>query len=153
VGELVPDRSEAMSPAVARRDMRVSDDDRKAVVDELRVHFGVGRLDLAEFEDRTNAALSARVRGELEPLLDDLPLLRQPGSGPPIREREPSTGSALKVHFFLWLVVSIFLIMIWAGASMVSDGGTVPFWPIFPISAIGLSVGVHWAINKGFDDD
>ena len=152
MGELMPDLPESKSPAVARRDMRVSDEDRHAVVDELRVHFGVGRLDLAEFEDRTNAALAARIRGELDPLLDDLPYLRQTPGGPPIREREPSTGSAFKVHVYLWLVLSAFFTTIWAGASASADGD-IPFWPIYPVAAIGLTVGVHWALRKGFDDD
>lgn len=157
MGELVPNMPEsshlpeAKSPAVARRDMRVSDADRKLVVDELRVHFGLGRLDLAEFEDRTNAALTARVRGDLEPLLDDLPYLRQPSGGPPVREREPSSGAAFRVHLRLWLVLSAFFIVLWAGTAAVADGD-VPFWPVFPIAGIGLTVGVHAALRSGFKD-
>lgn len=151
MGELMPDLPESKSPGVARRDMRVSDEDRHAVVDELRVHFGVGRIDLAEFEDRTNAALAARIRGELEPLLDDLPYLREQPSGPPIRAREPGSGAAFRVHVRLWLVLSAFFMAIWVGTSVVADG-EIPFWPVFPIAAIGLTVGVHAALRAGFDD-
>lgn len=151
MGELVPERPEPKSPAIARRDMRVSDDDRQSVVDELRVHFGDGRIDLAEFEDRTNAALVSVTRGELDRLLDDLPYLRQPSGGPPIREREPREKSALRAHFQLWLVVSAFLITIWAGTSVGSDSGTIPFWPIFPIAAIGLTVGLHAVLRDESD--
>lgn len=151
MGELMPDLPESKSPAVARRDMRVSDEDRHAVVDELRVHFGVGRIDLAEFEDRTNAALAARVRGELDPLLDDLPYLRQQAGGPPVRQREPSSGAAFRVHVRLWLVLSAFLIAIWAGTSVVAET-SIPFWPVFPIAGIGLTVGIHAALRAGFDD-
>ena len=160
MGELVPDMPDlpdvqnlpdSKSPAVARRDMRVSDDDRKAVVDELRVHFGVGRLDLAEFEDRTNAALLARVRGELDPLLDDLPYLRQPSSGPPIRDRDRRPGVAFRIHMRIWLVLSAFFVVIWAGTSIVAET-SIPFWPVFPIAGIGLTVGLHAALKAGFDD-
>jgi hypothetical protein len=147
VGELVPDPGQR---PVARRDLRVSDDERRAVVDELRIHYGAGCLDLAEFEDRTNAALAARVRGELEPLLDDLPELAKPSGGPPVRPRPAKGGSALRVHTYVWLVLSAFFLVVYAGITTVADD--VPFWPIFPIAAIGLSVGLHAAARAGVGD-
>lgn len=51
----------------------MSDAERHAVVEVLRRGYGEGRLDLAEFEERTAAALAARVRSDLEPLTADLP--------------------------------------------------------------------------------
>jgi hypothetical protein len=148
VGDLVPDHDQR---PVARRDMRVSDDERRAVVDELRTHYGAGRLDLAEFEDRTNAALAARVRGELEPLLDDLPELAPPRSGPPVRPRPEKQGAvALRIHTYIWLVLSAFFVVLYAGVELVADAGA-PFWPIFPIAAVGLSVGIHAAVRRGMD--
>jgi hypothetical protein len=148
VGDLVPDHDQR---PVARRDMRVSDDERHSVVDELRAHFGAGRLDLAEFEDRTNAALAARVRGELEPLLDDLPELRPPVTGPPVRPRPVRPGSpALRIHTYIWLVLSAFFLVLYAGIASVSDSG-VPFWPIFPIAVTGLTVGIHAAVRRGIE--
>lgn len=153
MADLVPDPKQSQ-PAVARRDMRVSDADRHAVVDELRVHFSLGRIDLAELEDRVTAALEARVRGDLEPLLTDLPELRPSAptsGGPPIRERQRPPASALRVHAYLWGVISAFLVAIWIGTAAQADGD-IPFWPIFPIAAIGLSVGLHAAF-AAFDDD
>ena len=136
---------------MARRDLRVSDDERRAVVEELRIHYGAGCLDLAEFEDRTNAALAARVRGELEPLLDDLPELSRPDGGPPVRPRPDRSGNAaLRIHTYIWLVLSAFFIVMYAGTTLVADN--VPFWPIFPIAAIGLSVGLHAAVRAGLPD-
>jgi hypothetical protein len=155
VGELVPEpQQQRPQPAVARRDLRVSDQDRHAVVDELRVHFSLGRIDLSELEDRVTAALEARVRGDLVPLLDDLPELRPatPYSGPPIRERsDRPEGAALRLHFYVWGVLSAFFVVIWAGVAAQADGD-VPFWPIYPIAAIGLTVGLHAAIRKGFEN-
>ena len=150
----VPEVPDATSPAVARRDVRVSDKERHAVVDELRVHFGEGRIDLAEFEERTNAALTARVKGDLVPLLDDLPYLRTlpMASGPPVRERPPrnrGTGAAaLRTHAYIWAVFSAFWIVIWMGTSVFGNGDS-PFWPIYPIAAFGLTVGIHAAVRKG----
>jgi hypothetical protein len=156
VSELVPEqqRQQHPTPAVARRDMRVSDAERQAVVDELRVHFSLGRLDLAELEDRVGSALAARVRGDLDPLLDDLPEMAPSTpaySGPPVRDRSDGPeGTLLRAHFYLWAVLSVFFVTIWAGVAANADGD-VPFWPIFPIAAIGLSVGVHAVVRKAFD--
>jgi hypothetical protein len=148
VGELIPDHDDR---PMARRDMRVSDDERRAVVEELRIHYGAGRLDLAEFEDRTNGALAARVRGQLDPLLDDLPELADPlddrpaGAGLPMHPM-----AALRIHTYIWLVLSAFFLTLWAGVEIITTT-TTPFWPIFPIAAIGLSVGIHAAVRRGLD--
>jgi hypothetical protein len=155
VSELVPEekRQHHPQPAVARRDMRVSDEDRHAVVDELRVHFSLGRIDLSELEDRVGLALEAKVRGDLEPLLTDLPELHPttPYTGPPIRERSSRPeGAAFRAHMYLWVVLSAFFVVIWAGSASVSDSD-VPFWPVFPIAGIGLTVGVHAALRKALD--
>ena len=54
-------------------ELRVSDPERHAAVEVLRRGYGEGRLDLAEFEERTDAALAARTRADLERLTADLP--------------------------------------------------------------------------------
>lgn len=155
MGELVPEpQQQKPQPVVARRDLRVSDEDRHAVVDELRVHFSLGRIDLAELEDRVTAALEAKVRGDLEPLLTDLPEVRPTASysGPPIRDRsDRPEGVALRVHTYLWGVLSAFFVVIWAAVAAQADGD-MPFWPIFPIAAIGLTVGIHAALRKAFEN-
>jgi hypothetical protein len=56
-----------------RRQLRVSDADRDAVVTELGEHFQAGRLDAAELDDRTGRALRARTGGDLDEVLADLP--------------------------------------------------------------------------------
>jgi hypothetical protein len=64
----------------ARGRVRVSDADRDTVVTELGRHFQAGRLDAAELDDRTGLALRAKVRGDLDALLADLP---RAAAGPP----------------------------------------------------------------------
>ena len=69
--------------------LRVSDADRDAVVSELSEHFQAGRLDQAEFDDRTGRALRARTESDLDPLLADLP--RSPAA-----QAEPQAPAAAR---------------------------------------------------------
>ncbi|MEU1129719.1 DUF1707 domain-containing protein [Streptomyces sp. NPDC005900] len=54
-------------------DLRASDADRERVAELLRDAMAEGRLDMAEFEERLDAAYRARTYGELAPLTRDLP--------------------------------------------------------------------------------
>ena len=58
-------------------DLRASHEERERVVDQLRIHAGEGRLELDELEERIDAALKARTRGELVALMRDLPRMRR----------------------------------------------------------------------------
>src|SRR5580698_8343075 len=71
--------------------MRVSDAERDATVRTLGEQAAVGRLTLAELEDRAGQALTAKTRGELAVLTSDLP--QEAGQGaqrvPAARARKP----------------------------------------------------------------
>lgn len=54
-------------------EMRASDAERERVAELLRDAVAEGRLDMEEFEQRLDAAYRARTRGELVPLVRDLP--------------------------------------------------------------------------------
>ena len=72
----------APGPAPSRA-IRASDHDREAVVQRLQDAFAEGRLDDAEFDQRTRAALTAKTSANLAPLLDDLPAAAgRPAAGP-----------------------------------------------------------------------
>ncbi|MFE0019962.1 DUF1707 domain-containing protein [Amycolatopsis sp. NPDC059021] len=60
------------------RDLRVSDSEREHVVEVLQKAIGRGMLDLDEFTERTDRALAARTRGDLNAVLADLPGLVHP---------------------------------------------------------------------------
>jgi hypothetical protein len=60
--------------------MRVSDADRAEVADRLARHFGDGRLDQAEFDERVSRAMAAKTAADFQGLFDDLPDL--PGDSP-----------------------------------------------------------------------
>ncbi|GAA2028694.1 DUF1707 domain-containing protein [Catenulispora yoronensis] len=67
------------------RQLRVSDTEREAVAEQLRVAAGDGRLDFEELEDRITAVYSAKTYAELEPITRDLPTgttVRGPSSSP-----------------------------------------------------------------------
>ncbi|WP_106179433.1 DUF1707 SHOCT-like domain-containing protein [Prauserella shujinwangii] len=55
------------------RNLRVSDQEREHVVELLQKAIGRGMIDLDEFTERTDIALAARTRGELNEVLVDLP--------------------------------------------------------------------------------
>jgi hypothetical protein len=72
--------------------LRASHEDRDAVVEQLRVAAGDGRLTAQELEERLEAALTARTYAELAELTTDLPVaagaagLAAPGPPPQARE-------------------------------------------------------------------
>jgi hypothetical protein len=72
----------AAAPAI-----RVGDRERDAVVQRLQEAFAEGRLDDNEFDQRTRAALTARLDCELDVLTQDLPLV----SGGAARPVSPAT--------------------------------------------------------------
>lgn len=55
--------------------VRLSDAERADAVQRLNRALGEGRLELAEFTERTDRALACRTRGELDALFTDLPAL------------------------------------------------------------------------------
>ncbi|HLI44965.1 MAG TPA: DUF1707 domain-containing protein [Acidimicrobiales bacterium] len=64
--------------------VRASDAERSEVADLLSRHFGEGRLDGAELDERLGRAMSARTRGDLALLVADLPALDLPAAEPPV---------------------------------------------------------------------
>ncbi|MES9541623.1 DUF1707 domain-containing protein [Actinomadura sp. NPDC000600] len=53
--------------------LRIGDAERDAVMVALHDHFAEGRLDRAELDERLEAVLSARTRGDLRAIVRDLP--------------------------------------------------------------------------------
>jgi len=70
--------------------MRLSDADRAEVADRLARHFGDGRLDQAEFDQRVSRAMAAKTVGDIQGLFDDLPDL---GAAPNDTQPNDDTSS------------------------------------------------------------
>jgi fatty acid desaturase len=93
--------------------MRVSDAERQAVADRLAAHYADGRLDQAEFDERSGRAMSAKTRADLSGLLDDLP--ETPGSlgtGPSGAPGVPAAGAMVRKHSHGHPVLAAALIVI-----------------------------------------
>lgn len=110
-------------------DLRVSDAERADVADRLSKHYGDGRLDQAEFNERMERAMAAKTHGDFAGLFSDLPDLTEPGAKPsvPAQVNRPSSrspmsrlvliiviivaaaviGQALIHSFFPWLLVAL----------------------------------------------
>lgn len=128
---------------MSQHDMRVGDAERDETAAQLGEHFAAGRLDHAEFAERTEQALSARTRGELDLVLTDLPAL--PVAVPPstpsmttdispaqLSERAEWRRSTLST----WVAFAVFFIILWVAT------GAGYFWPVFPILGWGIGVAV-----------
>lgn len=68
--------------------MRVSDAERAEVADQLAQHYGDGRLDQAELDERLGRAMGAKTQADLAGITADLPHLDpRPGSASQARGR------------------------------------------------------------------
>jgi hypothetical protein len=114
-------------PIPGRHGMRVSDADRDAVVTELGEHFGQGRLDQAEFDERMTQALAARTEGDLDGLLADLPPARPAVSAAPARAWPRRLPVAVPLLF------AVILIATFAAGGRQHGGVPWPLWWLLPI--------------------
>jgi Domain of unknown function (DUF1707) len=83
--------------------LRASDDDRDAVLRALERHTAVGRLNLAEFDQRSTAALNAVTLDELGALISDLPKLPDEAARPV----EPTSRARHLILLFLIAFVTL----------------------------------------------
>ncbi len=116
---------------------RVSDSEREQAVEFLRESLLAGRLNLDEFETRTEEAWAARYVPALWHVVRELPVLAAPAPTPAERPPE-SVGS---------LVLSLI------GATVLLCSFGLLFFVALPLSAVGWSMGRRVrrnpAITKG----
>jgi hypothetical protein len=111
--------------------MRVSDAERAEIADQLAQHYGDGRLDQAELDERLGRAMSAKTQADLIGITDDLPDV----AGRPAARtsgRPPAPRSSRQ-----WpRVLPIVLLVVVVAATW---HGLVPFWGWF-----GFGFGPWW---------
>jgi hypothetical protein len=106
--------------------IRVSDAERTEVADHLAAHFGAGRLNRAEFDERVAQAMNATTRGDLRGLFDDLP---EPGPaetpGMPVRAQR---GSVLASRPAVQPLVLVLVVVVITAAGTAGEAvfGHVP---------------------------
>jgi hypothetical protein len=109
--------------------LRVSDAERQAVIDRLAEHFGAGRLDQAEFDERAGRAMFARTQADLAGLFDDLPDTGAPAGTVRPGRRRPVLLLVLAVilaaavgHALVWTVGPLLWIALLAAAVLFATG-------------------------------
>ena len=108
--------------------MRVSDEERERVAQEIREHFAAGRLTADEMTERVHAALNARTQADLRALRADLP--RLPVT-PAQRKAELAARRGELQRRLLQqtgggLVLFVMCTIVW-----LASGATGQFWPIW----------------------
>ncbi|HQR28735.1 MAG TPA: DUF1707 domain-containing protein [Nocardioides sp.] len=118
--------------------LRASDADRERVHRVLGDAYAEGRLDRAEFDERTDAAGRARTLGELPALVSDLLATTAGSSGTALADRAVAAYRRARREA-VWGFVSASLIcwVIWA----VTSGLDSFPWPVFVMLGTGLNLG------------
>ena len=135
--------------------MRVSHAERTEVADRLSKHYGDGRLDEEEFNERLDRAMKAKTRSDLNGLFDDLPGAEdapRPAAGPPA-VRPPRTRRPLPRIVFLGFVA---IVAIMVGQALAGPLFAFPFraaWPWgwgfhIPWLLIGIVVFLWWRFTR-----
>jgi Flp pilus assembly protein TadB len=117
-------------------DLRVSDAERSEVADRLAKHYGDGRLNQDEFNERVDQAMNAKTQSDLSGLFTDLPPLEE---GPEVPAHRPRARVGHRSALFLVLLVVL----------AVSFGHA--FWWFFMPSwlAVALLVAIGLYVVRG----
>jgi hypothetical protein len=92
------DREVRRSLADSDGQVRASDVERENALRALAAHFADGRLDRAEFDERADAALAARMQSQLHALFADLPGPAPVPAAPPDVGASPASAALRQVR-------------------------------------------------------
>jgi hypothetical protein len=127
-------------------DLRISDAERAEVVDLLAAHYGDGRLDQAEFDQRLDQAMKARTYKDLSGLFADLPPL--PATGEAEGSELPARLHRGRPPHRVLLVAFVIAVAIVAGHVL-----AFPFnpwaWTLGPWLWIGLIAVIAVLVTRG----
>lgn len=137
-----------MSDLSGGSEIRASDQERNAVIEHLQSAYMEGRLDVTEYQERLDAAMHARTRGDLAPLTADLPA---PAPARRNNDIDRVSNPRRLDQWRDWLWVAIVLNGIWLVTSIAS-GELRFYWPLFPLG-IWAFINLAGMVEKGKDDD
>jgi hypothetical protein len=111
--------------------MRISDAERGEVADLLSKHYGDGRLDQAEFNQRLDQAMRAKTYADLSGLFADLPRTEDEAlEGPKMQSRRHD-------HSHIGMVLLAVVVVI-AAASIVGHVLTFSFTPLVWLAILAV---------------
>jgi len=140
--------------------MRASDHDRDAVVQRLQEAFADGSLDDEEFDQRTRAALTARLRSQLAVLTQDLPASTLPASTGPARPAMPVTAGRTPGRFAIayknsirragrWRVPEQFRTVVYKGSGFIDLRAAELTSPVTTVFAIAYKSRIDVLVPLG----
>lgn len=135
------DASRARPPA-----MRISDADRERVCARLREAFAEGRLTGDEFDERTAAALEAKIEADLAPLTADLP-----APLPPAPVVHSARHGELRRIWTAWASMAVLLNAVWL-LTVITSSNFQPYWPVWPLGLTGALAVVRTLNVRNSDD-
>ncbi|OZC71346.1 hypothetical protein CH251_16380 [Rhodococcus sp. 06-462-5] len=118
-----------------RPDLRVSNDEREAVVTTLGLAMSEGRLTLVEYEQRLDAVWASTTRGDLAEVVRDLPAPEN--STATDVARTTSEWREYLDEWRWWLGGAVVMNGIWA-VQWISDGEPTSYWPLWPLGIWGI---------------
>lgn len=137
--------------------LRASDADRERVAAALREHCAVGRLTMAELDERLGQAYAARTLGDLAAVTHDLPEIEPElpvpaehsvtehhlPAPPPMPSLPAARGSvSLRQSVTGWLAMTIVLNVIWVLSGV--TGGFSDYWPGWPMGVGAAIIGAQY---------
>jgi Domain of unknown function (DUF1707) len=129
------------STSSASPQMRISDADRAEVADRLSKHYGDGRLDQAEFNERLDRAMKAKTQADLNGLFADLPPTDEPDKA--VKTARPPDQRPRNRHPVQRVLG---LILITVVAIFVARALMWPFFGFFGFAGHLLFVPVPWIL-------
>ncbi len=122
--------------------LRIADSDRERAMADLAMHYGDGRLEHEEYDERLDAIWTARTRADLAVLFSDLPRAQAPH--PPVRPT-PRTRTRHRSRLPLLPVLALLI-----GLSLLTGA---PVWVlVFPLMFLRGRHGGMCAPPRGHRD-
>lgn len=119
---------------------RISDADRMEAMDALAEHMRTGRLDIAEYDERTARVASAKTVADLRELFVDVPspkpAVLQPAAPQPAAPRVARPAPARPMRPRLGMIGPIVVVL----AVLAIAGATHVGWVVFVVPCVVLSL-------------
>ncbi|WP_035697157.1 DUF1707 SHOCT-like domain-containing protein [Glycomyces tenuis] len=127
--------------------LRISNADRDGAIEQLQKALDEGRIDLAEFDERSKTAYEAKTNAELDLIFADLPTARADGKAvqraetaaedaEPVAAAEADEGLRFSGMMRALIWVACTTVPIWLFV-MIDTGETQGFWPLWPLISLG----------------